>query len=255
MIYESRQVLKNSIQHFFFPGWGRGGWLEDYEKPTLKERERRTQLRVEFVIRRYWCSLLPLMFPAERELRHTKKKEGKGAFLLLSLAVGARCVALTRALLFGHRLIVSPGGFISSVWLKQRPGEGDWVFKKMEKTFCVCVWFIIPPPLFGFYYLSSATVYKFLGNRHQQLLENVGGKGIIWHTACGWIAQITGITVVHTLRQSVQLTSDFYFARNFGCNIIMINYWVGSLFHFYYNLKSVYWIWTGHLSNIVAFLI
>ncbi len=31
----------------------------------------------------------------------------KGAFLF-SLAVGARCVALTRALLFGHRLIVSP---------------------------------------------------------------------------------------------------------------------------------------------------
>ena len=46
-----------------------------------------------------------MAFHVQRE----RERERGGTFcVLFSLAVGARCVALTRALLFGHRLIASP---------------------------------------------------------------------------------------------------------------------------------------------------
>jgi hypothetical protein len=90
----SRKSLKNftwtllffsssSFKISFSPSLtGGGGCLGDYEKPTLKKGS--AQLRVEFVIRRYCCSLLPLMFQQRERERESRDEREGGIFCFRS---------------------------------------------------------------------------------------------------------------------------------------------------------------------------
>ena len=153
----------------------------------------------------------------------------KGAFLF-SLAVGARCVALTRALLFGHRLIVSPwiniqpacGWRETTVQAKRQTDGGNFFLcgSSSSSSFPLS-------PLFPYFFCLSLSVVvqplprRFINLRHQwgklahrSTERRTKNNDRLTLFACERVAQITDVSSHHgnvILNERKSITPHFFF--------------------------------------------